>query len=48
MFTTDTRDQGYLFAPSPRDCLPEDHLVYFIIDVLDQLDLSSLVHKITP
>ena len=35
-------DQPFLFSPSPRDWLPQDHLVYFISDTLDQLDLSAL------
>jgi transposase len=36
-------DQSYLLPPSPREWLPEDHLVYFILDVISQLDLSSLM-----
>jgi len=36
------RDQGFLLPPSPRDWLPKDHLVYFLIDVVDQLDLSRI------
>ena len=34
-------DQPFLFPPSPRDWLPQDHLVYFISDTIDQLDLSA-------
>jgi len=33
---------SFLLPPSPRDWLPEDHLVYFILDVLGQLDLSAI------
>ncbi len=33
-------DAGWLFPPSPRDWLPEDHLVYFLLDVTAQIDLS--------
>jgi transposase len=33
---------SYLLPPSPRDWLPEDHLVYFLLDVLGQLDLSAV------
>ena len=29
-------DQAYLFPPSPRQWLPEDHLVYFLLDVSDR------------
>ena len=36
------REQMFLLPPSLRDWLPEDHLVYFIIDVVRQLDLSEI------
>ena len=36
------REQMFLLPPSIRDWLPEDHLVYFIIDVVGQLDLSGI------
>lgn len=35
-------DQAFLLPPSLRDWLPEDHLVYFVSDLLDQLDLSAI------
>ena len=35
-------DQTFLMAPSLRDWLPEDHLAYFISDVVDELDLSTI------
>jgi len=35
-------DQDLLLPPSLRDWLPEDHLVYFVSDVVDQLDLSAM------
>jgi transposase len=35
-------DQMFLLPPSLRDWLPEDHLVYFVNDVIDQLDLSKI------
>jgi transposase len=35
-------EQSYLFAPSPRDWLPENHLVYFLLDVVAQMDLSAI------
>ena len=37
------RDQLFLLPPSMRDWLPEEHLVWFILDVVDQLDLSSFL-----
>ena len=35
------RDQLFLLPPFMRDWLPEGHLVWFILDAVDQLDLSS-------
>lgn len=35
-------DQMFLLPPSLRDWLPENHLVYFVSDVVDQLDLSEI------
>jgi transposase len=34
-------DQDLLLPPSLRDWLAEDHLVYFVSDVVDQLDLTE-------
>ena len=30
-------DQKILLPPSPRSWLPEDHLVYFLLDVIEEL-----------
>lgn len=38
-----TPDQSHLFPPSPRDWLPENHLVYFLLDVSEQVDISRIV-----
>ena len=35
-------EQEFLLPPSPREWLPEDHLVYFVSDLIDQLDLSAI------
>src|SRR5229473_3309217 len=35
------RDQLYLMPPSVRDWLPDDHLAWFVLDVVDELDLSG-------
>jgi transposase len=35
-------DQMFLLPPSLLDWLPENHLVYFVSDVVDQLDLSKI------
>lgn len=36
-------DQTFLFPPSPRDWLPEDHLAYQVLDVITQLDLKPFL-----
>src|SRR5438094_8992475 len=35
-------DQDLLLPPSLREWVAEEHLVYFVSDVLDQLDLSAI------
>ena len=35
--------QSFLLPPSPTEWLPEDHLAYFVLDVVRQLDLSGIV-----
>jgi transposase len=35
------RDQVYLMPPSITDWLADDHLAFFILDVVDELDLSA-------
>ena len=35
-------DEELLLPPSLREWLPEDHLAYFVSDVIDQLDLSAM------
>lgn len=36
------RDTPHLFPPSVQDYLPDDHLARFVVDIVDQLDLSPL------
>jgi transposase len=36
------RDTQFLFPPSVQEWLPEDHLARFVVDVVEQLDLSAL------
>ncbi len=38
-----TPDQNYLFPPSAKDWLPENHLVYFLLDVSEQIDLGPIL-----
>jgi transposase len=42
VFKDCNRDQMYLMPPSLKDWLPEGHLSYFIIDVVERLDLSEI------
>ena len=35
-------DTQFLFPPSVQEWLPEDHLARFIVDVIEQLDLSAI------
>src|SRR6266852_4392734 len=35
-------EQDWLLPPSLQDWLPEDHLAYFVSDVVEQLDLSAI------
>src|SRR3569832_857363 len=34
--------QGFLLPPSPLDWLPEEHLAYFILETVSQLDLKAI------
>jgi transposase len=36
-------DQAFLFPPAPRDWLPENHLVYFLLDVIPQMNLQPIL-----
>lgn len=38
-------DQLRLLPPSLRDWLPKDHVIYFISDVVDSLDLSPILNS---
>lgn len=35
-------DQTYLLPPSPREWLREDHLVYFLLDAVNEMDLGAI------
>jgi transposase len=36
------REQGFLMPPSVRDWLPEGHLAWFVLEVVDGLDLGEI------
>ena len=40
-FIESSRDQSFLLPPSLRDWLPEDHLAWFVIAAVDELDLAA-------
>lgn len=40
-------EQVWMFPPSPRDWLPENHLVYFLLDVTGHLALSPILEHYT-
>jgi hypothetical protein len=42
-FLRGDRDQPFLLPPDLRDWLPNDHLAWFILDVVDQLDLRPFL-----
>ena len=35
------RDQELLLPPSLKDWLPNDHLAWFVLDAVDELDLAD-------
>ena len=37
------RDQAFLLPPDVRDWLPTNHLAWFVLDVVDQLDLGPFL-----
>src|SRR3954471_4188187 len=41
-FLSCDRDQDFLLAPSVRDWLPEDHLAWFVLEVVERLDLGAI------
>ena len=44
-FRAINRDTAYLLPPSLQDWLPEKHLARFVVDIVDQLDLSELINR---
>ena len=39
------RDSAYLLPPLVGEWLPQDHLARFVVEVIDQLDLSELTRQ---
>jgi hypothetical protein len=42
------REQAFLLPPSLRDWLPKDHLAWFVIAAVDQMDLSGFYEAYRP
>jgi hypothetical protein len=42
------RDQVFLLPPDVRDWLPADHLAWFVLDVVDHLDLGPFLKAYRP
>src|SRR5919197_1646085 len=40
-FVCADREQAWLMPPSLRDWLPEDHLAWFVLDAVDEMDLAA-------
>ena len=40
-FIESAREQGFLLPPDVRDWLPDDHLAWFVIDSVAEMDLSA-------
>ena len=40
-FLLPERDQLYLLPPSLTDWLPEDHLCFFVLDAVEEMDLCE-------
>ena len=40
-FIESRREQGFLLPPDVREWLPADHLAWFVIDAVAQMDLSA-------
>lgn len=42
-FVSCDREQAFLLPPSLREWLPEDHLAWFLIDAVEEMDLSAFL-----
>jgi hypothetical protein len=40
-FIESCREQGFLLPPDVRESLPADHLAWFVIDAVAQMDLAG-------
>jgi hypothetical protein len=47
-FIASRREQGFLLPPDVREWLPADHLAWFVIDAVAEMDLSGFMPRIGP
>jgi len=39
-------EQSFLLPPSPTEWLPENHLAYFVLELLEDIDLSEIEREL--
>ena len=42
------REQAFLMPPSLREWLPEDHLAWFVIEAVEEMELTSSTPTTAP
>jgi hypothetical protein len=47
-FKASNRNQPFLLPPSIQDWLPQEHLARFIVETVEQLDLSKIESRDIP
>jgi hypothetical protein len=47
-FVEGRREQGFLLPPDVREWLPADHLAWFVIDAVAEMDLSAFMPPTGP
>jgi hypothetical protein len=45
-FIEGRHEQGFLLPPDVRDWLPADHLAWFVIDAVGEMDLSAFMVRV--
>ena len=47
-FIDSRREQGFLLPPDVREWLPADHLAWFVIDAVAEMELAAFYAPIGP
>jgi len=45
-FLSSDREQDFLLPPSVRDWLPAGHLAWYLLDVVERLDLDAFLWRV--